>query len=85
MNLKKLFHKLTHVTEVYIYVCVCKEKFHEFTQSVMDEIDIMATLLLLQMLSATAGRSFTFWFSTLCSFTKLLCVVFDDSDFFDEF
>jgi len=21
---------------------VCKEKFHEFTQSVMDEIDIMA-------------------------------------------
>lgn len=60
MNLKKLFYKLTHVTEVYIYVCVCKEKFHEFTQSVMDEIDIMATLLLLQMLSATAGRSFTF-------------------------
>ena len=24
------------------HICVCKEKFHEFTQSVMDEIDIMA-------------------------------------------
>ena len=60
---------------------MCKEKFHEFTHSVMDEIDIMATPLLLLYVYTT--RSFTFFDFPLFASSQLWFLM--TQTFFDEF